>query len=312
MSPEIAEVCEKMRKDGKTYHDISIHLWIVYAAWYSEEQIRYATKRKFIPRRSPRQRLMNVGKEKVLVFSDQHIPFNIDIISIVEKHKDEISLIIIGGDLVDCAEISKFPSLGKFDLQEEMITAHQILTEISHICPNIKIILIKGNHEVRWEKELAIKGGTLKNLHSNNILKEICGGFNIYDHRKKIETKYQMIPTCEVIDTWYYKYKDLIVCHPISFSNIEGRTGALSVDYFTKQGENFSAIYVGHTHKQDTGWRYKKFFAEIGCTCVEQDYANSGKLNYTPCQQGYAIATFTNGRYDFNDSKVVIINEPRK
>ena len=49
------------------------------------------------------EKLSNDGIEKVLVLSDLHIPYHRgDIVDIVKQHKDEISMIIFNGDIIDC------------------------------------------------------------------------------------------------------------------------------------------------------------------------------------------------------------------
>ena len=305
---EIEEYCKTLKDEGHTYANICRLLSYEHNITRSEDQVRYIVSRKDKPRLSVKDKLSLNEQEKVLVLCDLHIPFNLDILSIVEKHKDEISTIIIGGDLVDCAEISKFVSLGKCTLEEEKIKSHQLLVEIDKICPDIPKVLITGNHETRWGRYLARNGGVLTNFHSGNILKEICDGFTVYDHNKNTSTVYGKLSSYHVVEDWFFQYGDMIVCHPISFSSIEGRTGVMAVDYFVKQGYDFSSCLVAHTHKQATGWRFGKFFAETGCLCFEQDYSNSGNLKYAPCQQGYGLITFTNDKYDHNESRIYSID----
>ena len=306
---EIEEYCRNLKNEGWTYSGISRKVSSIYEVQLSEDQIRYMLVRRDKPKFSIKEKMSLSGVEKILVLCDLHIPFQLDVLSIVEKHKDEISGIIFGGDVVDCAEISKFVGLGKYTLDEEKILTHQLLVEVDKICPNIPKIMILGNHETRWERYLAKNGGVLTNFHSGNILREICDGFTYYDHNKKTSTKYEKLSSYIVVDDWFYQLNDMIVCHPISFSSIEGRTGAMAVDYFVKQGFDFNSCLVGHTHKQASSWRFGKYFAETGCTCKEQEYSHSGNLKYSPCQQGYTLVTFTNNKYDFNESRLYSIHE---
>lgn len=304
---EWIDLAKSLRVEGYTYSEISKYLFEKGIADVSEESVRYNITRKNKEVTSKKQRLAKDGFKKVLVLNDIHCPYNLDIVSIVEKHKDEISLIVFGGDIIDCEEISKYPKVGKRPLVKEMIEVHSMFKKIDNLTPHIKKVVILGNHEKRFEKYLAITNTALNDIHSENIIKEIVNGFTYYDRENDVEYKFNAIPNYEVLDEWYCLVDDLIVCHPISFSKINGRTAVSAVEFFLSHNYEFNAIAVGHTHKMAQTIKYGKWTCETGCLCNEMDYANSGKLGYTPQDTGYLLATFFEGKFYPNESKIVLL-----
>ncbi len=250
------------------------------------------------------QKKKDEGITKCLVLSDLHIPYcRDDILDIVKKHAKEIKYLVLGGDVVDCESISVFDSLGQVDLTDEMIQAHNLLYEIQKLTPGVDRYIIFGNHEVRFEKYLACNGGSLVDLHSNNILEEIVGGFKYFNHQDNTTIGYSELDYT-VINDWKVQINDLIVCHPKSFSKIQGRTASNACDYFMNNGFNFESVYVAHTHKQAYVKEFDKHCYEIGCLCKVMPYATSGKLDYTPQNNGYGLAVFYHNKFDANKSQM--------
>lgn len=97
----------------------------------------------------------------VLVISDLHIPYHdIDAITIAldygKKHK--VNTIMILGDLIDNAQISKFErDLRKRSVKQEFEATKQFLIQLRKAFPSANIFWAKGNHCIRWEKFLMNK-----------------------------------------------------------------------------------------------------------------------------------------------------------
>lgn len=97
----------------------------------------------------------------VLVISDLHIPYHdIDAITIAldygKKHK--VNTILILGDLIDNAQISKFErDLRKRSVKQEFEATKQFLIQLRKAFPLANIFWAKGNHCIRWEKFLMNK-----------------------------------------------------------------------------------------------------------------------------------------------------------
>lgn len=97
----------------------------------------------------------------VLVISDLHIPYhNIEAITIALDYgkKNKVNTILILGDLIDNAQISKFEKdLRKRSVKQEFEAAKQFLVSLRKAFPKASIYWAKGNHCIRWEKFLMQK-----------------------------------------------------------------------------------------------------------------------------------------------------------
>lgn len=213
---------------------------------------------------------------------------------------------------MDCKSISKFPQIKTLTIEEELVYAYNILKEIRMILDdNQKIIIINGNHEERWYKDIC-------NLHEKDIQKfinpylldMIVEGFTIYKDGGR--RKYKGIENITYIPHWFVNIdKKIIVCHPKNFSTVKGKMLENSVQHFVNRGEEFDVLVLGHTHKYSNGVidRYQgKFAVENGCLCRPQPYADSGKLNYTPQSYCYTIIKYNNNEHiDYNNIKTYFL-----
>ena len=131
ITDEHIEFGKALLDNGATYYDISYELFNEFGLYIHPESVRYHLTRTEKPKLTTIETLASTGIEKVLVLSDLHVPFECnEVLETVEKHKDEISAIILGGDIVDCVAISSFDPLDALPLIDEMIAAHQLLKKI--------------------------------------------------------------------------------------------------------------------------------------------------------------------------------------
>lgn len=247
------------------------------------------------------------GITKTLVLNDLHVPFHREeeILEIIQKHKHEIDTIVFGGDIVDCEGVSSFPKELRKPLVNEMAVAWKLLNKIDKMTPNVKKILIWGNHEYRFVRYLETKGNELNPFHSSNILQNIVDGFVHNDRYNKVRTKYNPLSSnFVVIDKWYVQHYDLVIAHPKNFSKVNLRTATSTLEHFMAKGWHFNAIFIGHTHKWGSTYKFGKWVGETGCLCMPMDYADTGNVGYTPQDYGYLLATFNNGAIDINESKL--------
>lgn len=309
---EMEDFIQAEYKLGKSYHEINTALYHAFGIELTDDSIRYHVKRKYIPQLSPVEKLRRQNISKKLIIADLHCPHvREDIFDIIATHADEIDEIIFNGDIVDCAEISRYDHLTALPLHDEMIYTHNLLSVIDALTPNAKKTIVLGNHELRWRRYLDKTNTKLNPLHSLNIMKEIVNGFSIYDHKKNVEVKYRPLNRFTVLDSWYTQIHDLIVCHPISFSKVSGRTAWNSCEFFANKGMDFTAVVTAHTHKQAM-IRYKgKHGYESGGLCKPMPYADEGNLGYTPQNDGYFLAVFRDGKLDINESRLYSL-EPEK
>ncbi|MDU1176878.1 MAG: metallophosphoesterase [Peptoniphilus harei] len=235
--------------------------------------------------------------------SDLHIPFHKeeDIINIVKKHSN-VSTIIFAGDILDCFSVSTFPKEMHIPLYEELKTASAFLRRIDRLTPNTKKIIFRGNHEFRFKRYLAKFQSEFSPLVSDDVLEILKNGFtyrNYLNHKRTVEP---LSDNYEVIDSWYYIYKDLVLAHPTNFSKIPMRTCVSAYDYFKNQGVDFNALAIGHTHKAGTLIHGGTLLCELGCLCRQMDYANNGNVNYTPQTNGYGLFVFHKDKVDIYNS----------
>lgn len=298
---------KELLTDGYTYYDVSKEWREYYGIDMNPESVRYYLTRREKPKLTLREKLDSDGIEKVLILSDVHVPFNRDdILDIIEEYANEISALILGGDIADCVSVSSYNPLDALPLADEMSEVHKLLKQIQDVTPNVKRYLIKGNHEARMTKYMATHGSQLNKLHSDNILSEIVKGFEYHDRLNGRVIYHEPLDYIS-LDEWFVAYNDMIVCHPISFSKVAGKTASMALDYFVERGVDFNACLVAHTHKQASCFKYGKYAVEIGCMCKPMSYASSGKLTFTQQQCGYHLAVFVDGKYDINQSRTYTI-----
>lgn len=309
LTDEQIKVGKALFEDGFTYYDISEYFKNTFGVSMHPESIRYWVTRKDKPKLTQVEKLEQDGVEKVLVLSDLHIPFNRDdILDIVEKHKDEITTLVLGGDIVDCYSCSSFPTLEPLPLVDEMAACHKILKQIQDLTHNVRRILIKGNHEERYKRHLIKATSELNKLHSDNILKEIVKGFEHNDRANGKVITYDKLDY-EVVDNWWCMVNKTIIAHPLSFSRVAAKTGQMALDYFVERGHDFDSVLIAHTHKIASVIKYGKYSYEIGCLCKTQEYSESGKLTYERLHNGYFLASYVDGHFDPNESRQIYLYE---
>lgn len=245
------------------------------------------------------QEKANIFDKSVMVINDIHLPFEReDVLEIINKHKNEINTLVIGGDLLDCQSISFFPKVKTMTLEDELIYGYEFLKKIRKMLDNEqKIVIINGNHEERWYRDIC-------DLHEKDMQKFInpyligmmTEGFTIYEEDKK--KKYEGIDGIIYIPHWFVNIDNkIIVCHQKDFSKVKGKMLENTAQHFLNRNEEFDVLVSTHTHKYSCGIvdRFQnKFVVENGCLCVPQSYADKGKLGYYPQAYCYTIIKYNN------------------
>ena len=124
---------------------------------------------------------VDIDNATIFVASDAHYwPDEVStahqaFVKLVKKHKPEI--IIMNGDAVDGASISRYPkaswsTVKMPTVKEELEAVADRLNEIEKVAGNAKLIFTLGNHDMRFESKLA------------NLAPEYEGlqGFSLKDH----------------------------------------------------------------------------------------------------------------------------------
>lgn len=183
-------------------------------------------------------------RKTVLFLYDIHLPNhseeNIGIALDYAQSRHEIDTVVLGGDFLDCAGISKFNNDPNecVPLVEEIARGVEFLDMLRKRFPAASIRLVKGNHEQRlqrflWEKAVELNG--LKGLAIQDQLE--LERFNVewIDNLQRIRD-----------GLGAYKIGKLFVLHGHELGICPSVDCARK--YFFKALEN---IIVGHVHRDD-------------------------------------------------------------
>lgn len=253
--------------------------------------------------------------KSIMIINDIHCPYEReDVLENIRKHANEIKTLVIGGDLMDCESISSFPKINRLTLVEELIYTYNFVKKIRKILDNEQqIIMINGNHEERLKMQICkMHEKELQKFINPNILEMLVDGFTIYEEDKKV--KYKGIENLIFIPHWYVNIDNkIIVCHPKDFSQVDGKMCEKVSEHFLNKGEKFETIVFAHTHKYSqmiVSRRQGTFVVENGCLCKPHDYADCGKLSYTPQDYCYTTINYNNNeKINYNNIRVHYLKE---
>ena len=241
--------------------------------------------------------------KSILILNDLHIPFHRnDILSIIQSYHEygDLNTIIFGGDIIDCKSISSFPDLDDITIEQEIETAINFFKKVREIVgDSTKIICIKGNHEVRWDRYISkMHDKALYKFINPNILEMLRDGMTLYcnGEMKFIEGD----PKLEIVNNWYINYERIIVCHPTNFYTQATKNATTAVQYFIDK-EDFDVLICAHNHHQAMCYSKGKWAIESGCCCKPMDYTN-GKTTSTDQDYGFVYLVVKNGKVMINDS----------
>jgi predicted phosphodiesterase len=274
------------------------------------EQVRCSVK-KYLKNKGELSGFYHKDRKNILFISDQHCPFNVPK-EIFKDYINKIDILIFGGDVQDCQAISKFIKKYRIPFVDEMVYTRQHMMDVIDYIKPKKVIVLKGNHEVRLINYLSDKVTDLLPLMPETSLDLIINnGFFKYDHENKSKIYYS--PLSEIFDIdieydgdWWTQIGDIIFSHPKAF-----KTGILSTTekaytYFLQQGLQFNCLITAHTHASAFTKYGKCFMYESGCLCSEPEYANSGNLQ-KPQSQGYLFITMINNKFNYDGSKLILL-----
>ncbi len=134
------------------------------------------------------QERQNKFDKSIMIINDLHLPFERgDVLDIISKHKNEITTLVIGGDLMDCKSISKFHQIKTLTIEEELIYTYNFLKKVRKILDNDQnIIIINGNHEERWYRDICnLSEKDMQKFVNPNLLDMVVDGFTIYKDGEK-------------------------------------------------------------------------------------------------------------------------------
>lgn len=249
------------------------------------------------------------GKETILIMSDLHIPEHDEkeILKTCEKHKNA-SMLILGGDVIDCAGVSAWMSEGITLLDHELIEAHKMLKKIRNTMnKNCKIILVKGNHEHRVNRMFAANAKQLGTaIVETEILYKLANGFTVHNRNENVRISYPALENVFYCEDRTFIYGDLLVNHPSNYSKIP--LNAIKNMYentFKNKYPQCRVFLMGHTHQLGLCFRDEGVvLGETGCMSFKHDYANDDTRPYGAAQLGYFTLDMIDKKVDIDSIKV--------
>lgn len=204
----------------------------------------------------------DVGFECCLVFGDVHIPFEdaraVDVMLRFASHLQP-DVIILGGDIIDCYELSRFPKDPRrgASFRAELEKGREFLERVRSACPKSKIQYVIGNHEFRLKSYIikqapalaGANGSTIQSLLGMDKLRVEC-----------IENEGD-----QFIDT-YTTFGGILIGHFDVLSSLPGNTARRLLDIYSE------SCIQGHTHSMasacKTVYPDKQIMGfENGCLC---------------------------------------------
>lgn len=242
-----------------------------------------------------------IVKKCILSVSDLHYPFQLPI-STYSAYKGKVDVLVLGGDLLDCSSISKFPKIGRSNQIDEMIGLRSYLLELVDMLKPKKVLAIMGNHEARLTAYVtkAFNGGELQELIPESLLSYIfTDGFHHYD--KNYGTKIWYCPLKEVWeeqgielvfdDSWWIMEGDIMFCHPKAYSSAPMKTAIKAVEFFHCLGtpNPMKVMCMAHTHRAGFYRIGSVDVYEQGACCdITRLHYNDGML-INPQKEGFML-----------------------
>lgn len=248
------------------------------------------------------------GKERVLIFSDLHIPDHNEemILDIVKKHS-KATLIILNGDILDCKAVSSWFDEHISILDYEMIKAHELLTKIRNIT-KAKIVLVKGNHEQRVNNHYAKNAKVMgTSVVETEILYKLATGFEIKDpDAPKSRRIFKAVSNVEYSEARSFVYGDLLCNHPSTFRKQNmGTVKIMWEEKLKNKYRDVNVVICGHTHQLGLiHYEDGKVLIECGCTCNPASYADQDDRPYKIQQYGCVYLEMKDGKVDIESIKL--------
>ena len=255
-------------------------------------------------------------KTRILCISDLHFPFTKSIDTFCD-YVGRVDILLLNGDILDCAAISKFNKMYRTSPIEEMIGARQYLIDLIEYIQPKQVIVTYGNHDSRLGAYLA------KNLDTDiqELLPETAldylfvDGFTHYDRKLRTKTHYD--PIREVFDdikieytgNWHCQVGDVIFCHPKAFASNPMKTAEKAMYFFRNEGKQFKALVMAHTHRVGDYKIGNTKIYEQGAACETSKMNYSDGMLINSQKQGFAyICLDKDGSNMEGKTKVIALN----
>ncbi|MDD5366958.1 MAG: metallophosphoesterase [Gallionellaceae bacterium] len=271
-----------------------------WAEW--QRYIRAATDRYAGPAKRP----VRIGRQKILVASDLHIPFQ-ERAAVAEMFTAaaDCDLAIFAGDLQDSYAISRFLKYEHVPLETELGELTVFLEHASQTWP--RVILLEGNHGLaRFQKQL------LDRLPEEMIkaVQFLAGG-----NLSLLAACAKRFPNVSVGSTtvdrhrldWLYQVGDLLVCHAEKFSIVPGSAMRKLEEWLTDMTRTLGlapwrVVLQAHTHQHlKMPWHgTDRLLLETMCLSGLHGYQIQARIGGRPQQRGWITLEQVDGVTDPN------------
>ena len=182
--------------------------------------------------------------DKALVINDTHFQWQNDgAIEIALKVGQKVNphVIFLNGDIIDCAEISKFDKnldhSDRNDLGSELESVRVFLKSLRKRFPKSRIVYIFGNHEYRWNVFIAKRAPELHGLLGMTLQDQL------ELHQNKIECIYSGNKESS------YLWGKLLIGH---FDAVNSYSGVTAKNLLDRKG---ISLIQAHTHRGGSSFK---------------------------------------------------------
>ena len=234
-----------------------------------------------------------ISQSKTLIISDLHFPYQDNkAITAALKYglKEKVTCILINGDLLDFAGISRHErDWRQRSVFEEFEAVRNFLKMLRDKFPNTKIVFKEGNHDERWEKWLYVKAPEL---------------FDDPEYKLEVRLRLGELKIDIVKDRRPVKIGHLTILHGHEMAGTSGGVNPARSTFV----KTLESVLIGHFHKTSTHsetsmWGDLKVTESIGCLCgMNPQFMRINKWN-----NGFAIVDLTikTGEYQVSNYKII-------
>ena len=234
-----------------------------------------------------------ISQSKTLIISDLHFPYQDNkAITAALKHglKEKVNCILINGDLLDFAGISRHEKdWRQRSVFEEFEAVREFLRMLRKTFPKAKIVFKEGNHDERWEKWLYVKAPEL---------------FDDPEYKLEVRLRLGELKIDIVKDRTPVTIGKLTVLHGHEMAGTSGGVNPARSTFV----KTLESVLIGHfhkssTHSESTMWGDLKVTESVGCLCgLHPQFMRINKWGH-----GFAIVELDirSGEYQVSNYKII-------